>query len=62
MTFKTSATFTFTVEDWQSYKETIMQSIKAERMALMSNGKVLQWVDEELAKLEPKEDKEKEKV
>jgi|TARA_R100000501_G_C2628714_1_gene123030 hypothetical protein len=58
MAFKTAATFEFTREDWESYRETIMQSIKAERMALMSNGKVLSWVDEELAKLP----EEKEKV
>lgn len=57
MGYKVSATFEFTLDDWESYRERVMVSIKTERMALMSNGKTLIWVDEQIAKLKPKKEK-----
>ena len=57
--FKTAATFIFTGQDWLNYRTQVMMAIKAERMALMSNGNTLKWIDEQIAKL-PKEEKPKE--
>ena len=49
-TYKSSPSFIMDEKDFRSYREQVMLSIKAERMALMSNGKILLWIDEELAK------------
>ena len=47
-TYKSAPTFTMDKSDFESYREQVMKSIKAERMALMSDGRILLWIDEEL--------------
>ena len=58
-TFKSAPTFTMDEEDFKSYRKEILRGIKTERMALMANGRILLWVDEELAKFKPKEEEKK---
>lgn len=55
--YKSSPTFEMDKKDFESYREQVMLSIKAERMALMSNGKVLIWIDEELKRFKNKKPK-----
>ena len=57
-TYKTSATFTMTKEDFISYRGEVMRAIKTHRMALMSDGNNLIWIDEQIKKF-PEEKKEK---
>ena len=49
-TYKSAPTFTMDKKDFESYKKQVMLSIKTNRMALMSDGKVMLWIEEELAK------------
>ena len=49
-TYKTAPSFTMDKKDFESYRAEIMKAVKIERMGLMSNGKILAWIDEELAK------------
>lgn len=58
--YKTAPTFEMDKESFESYRDHVMTNIKNDRMNLMANGKVLLWIDEELAKFpEEKEKKEK---
>lgn len=62
-TYKSAPTFHMDRKDFESYRTQVMLSIKTNRMALMSDGRVLLWIDEELAKLpEEKEDKKKKPI
>jgi len=61
-TYRSSPTFTMDKEDFESYRKQVMLSIKTQRMALMSDGRILAWIDEELAKFKPKEKPKEEKV
>jgi len=56
--YKSAPTFTMDKKDFESYRKLIMQSIKTARMALMSDGRILLWIDEELAKFKKQEEKE----
>lgn len=56
-TYKSAPTFTMDKKDFESYRKQIMLSIKTNRMALMSDGKILLWIDEELARFKPEEKK-----
>ena len=58
--YKSTATFTIPKEELQSYRNEVMKTIRIARMTLMSDGRVLQWLDEELAKFPKEEEKPKE--
>ena len=58
VTYKSAPTFTMDKNDFDSYRKQVMLSIKTNRMALMSDGRILIWIDEELARF-PKEEKTK---
>ena len=60
--YRSSPTFEMTKEDFKSYRVEVMKGIKTERMALMANGRILLWIDEELKRFEPKKEEKKEKV
>ena len=57
-TYRSAPTFTMDKKDFESYRVQVMLSIKTNRMALMSDGRVLLWIDEELAKFKKEEKKE----
>ena len=52
--FRRSAVFSFKREDWENYKKQIMTSIRVHRMSLMSDGALIEWIEEKL-KAFPKE-------
>ena len=55
--YRSAPTFTMDEKDFKSYREQIMLSIKTNRMSLMSDGRILIWVDEELARFKKEEKK-----
>ena len=55
--YRSAPTFTMDEKDFKSYREQIMLSIKTNRMSLMSDGRVLLWIDEELARFKKEEKK-----
>lgn len=56
--YKVTPTFTMTLEDLESYRDVVMHGIKVNRMALMSDGQTVLWLDGEIAIAKAKEDKE----
>ena len=46
-------------KDFEEYRKQIMTSIKVNRMALMSDGRILLWIDEELARFKKEDKKDK---
>ena len=48
--YKTTPTFTIPKEKLQSFRDHIMDSIIINRVALMADGRTLEWVEKELAK------------
>ena len=58
--YKSAPTFTMDKADFDNYRKQVMLSIKTNRMALMSDGRILLWIDEELAKF-PQENLDKKK-
>ena len=44
--------FSYTKEELEQYRLEVMRHIKADRMNLMANGRIMLWVDEELAKFD----------
>ncbi len=58
-TYKSAPTFTLDQEYFEEARVITLDLIMKGRFNLMSNGRVLNWIDEELAKFKPKK---KEKV
>ena len=48
--YKRTPTFTIPKEKLQSFRDHIMDSIIINRVALMADGRTLEWVEEELKK------------
>ena len=57
--YKSAPTFTMDKKDFEEYRKQIMTSIKVNRMALMSDGRILLWIDEELARFKKEDKKDK---
>ena len=54
-TYKSAPTFTMDKKDFEKYRVQVMNSIKINRMSLMSDGAILLWIDEELLKFRKEE-------
>ena len=61
-TYKSAPTFTMDKADFVNYRKQVMSSIKIARMALMSDGRILLWIDEELARFPESERTPQEKI
>ena len=59
-TYKSAPTFSLDKEYFEEARVITLDLIMKGRFNLMSNGRTLLWIDEELAKF-PKEDKKEEK-
>ena len=57
--YKSAPTFSMDKEDFKTYRKQVMSNIKQNRMALMSDGRILTWIDEELVKFKDTESKKK---
>jgi len=57
-TYRVNPTFTMSKKDFESYRKQVMRSIKTNRMALMSDGNLLKWIDEQIKQFSDTEKKE----
>jgi len=55
-TYKSAPTFTLDKEYFEEARVITLDLIMKGRFNLMSNGKVLAWIDEELARFKPKKE------
>jgi len=60
--YKLTPTFTMEKKDLESYRAQVFQTIKVARMSLMSDGRVIEWLDEEIAKFPPTDEEKKAKL